>query len=243
MLVLTLFLMRKRIYFIRVVLAAVLGAITSTVMLIVGLRFGMIYIAILFVVGMLMMKLVMKQKKMNDLMQGVVYYFTLVFAFSKLHHGCEWLIGSRVSGIMLVLVVMGIMGVVLLYMAYQNHRNRQKAIYCVMLTEQGKSIEMKALLDTGNALTEPFTGKPVSVVEADVWRRAMAESKMEKFKIIPFHSIGKEHGTLEGMEIEELIIWQDDRKIVQKKAIIAFYEGKLSNDRKYQMILHQSLVM
>lgn len=242
MLVLTLFLMRKRIYFIRVLIAAVFGAVMSTVMLVVGMRFGISYIAILFAVGMVMMKLAMRQKKRNELVQGVVYYFTLVFAFSKLHQVSEWLVGSRVSGLLLVILEISIMGVVLLYMTYQSYRNRQKSIYFVKLTEQGKSLEVKALLDTGNALTEPISGKPVSVIEADLWRKIMAESKMEKFKIIPFHSIGKEHGILEGMEIDEMIICQDERRIVQKKAIIAFYEGKLSNDRHYQMILHQSLM-
>ena len=61
--------------------------------------------------------------------------------------------------------------------------------------------------------------------------------------MIPFYSIGQEHGILKGMEIDQLVIKQDDRQIVQKNAIIAFYEGKLSNDRSYQMILHQSLLI
>ena len=185
----------------------------------------------------------MKQKEWNELVQGVVYYFTLVFAFSKLHQVSEWLMGGRVNGILLVMLVIGIMSVVLLYMTYQNRKNRQKLIYCVELIQRGKKVELKALLDTGNALREPFSGKPVSIVESDVWNSIMEEPTLEKFKIIPFHSIGQEHGILKGMEIDELIIRQDDRKIVQKNMIIAFYEGKLSNDRSYQMILHQSLLI
>lgn len=243
MLVLTLFLMHKRIYFGRVVIAAMFGAITSIFMLIAGLRFGVSYIVILFVIGVTMMWLSMKQAKWNELMQGVVYYFTLVFAFAKLHQVSEWLMGRHVNGIVLVMLVIGIMSVVLLYLTYQNRRNRQKPIYCVELVERGKCIELNALLDTGNALREPFSRKPVSIVERDVWNSIMEETAPEKFKVIPFYSIGQEHGILKGMEIDELIIRQDDRKIVQKNAIIAFYEGNLSSNRSYQMILHQSLLI
>lgn len=243
MLVLTLFLMNKRIYFGRVVIAAMLGAFTSIFILIAGIRFGFSYIVILFVTGMAMMRLSMKLNRANELIQGMVYYFTLVFAFAKLHQVSEWLMGERVNGIVLVMVVIGIMSVVLLYMTYQKRKDRQKPIYCVELSERGKCVALKALLDTGNTLREPFSGKPVSIIESNVWNSIMEEVAPERFKVIPFHSIGQEHGILKGMEVDELVIRQDDRKIVQKNAIIAFYEGNLSSDRSYQMILHQSLLI
>ena len=83
MLVLTLLLMHKRICFMRVAIAAMLGAFMSTFVLVSGIRFGLLYILILFITGMIMMKLSMKQKEWNELMQGMVYYFTLMFAFAR----------------------------------------------------------------------------------------------------------------------------------------------------------------
>lgn len=243
MLILTLFLMRKRICFGRILIASMLGALTSTLMLIEGVQFGIAYIVILFGVGMIMMRIAMKQKTWHEVMLGMMYYFTLVFAFSKLHQVSEWMVGNRVSGIVLVFLVIGIMSVALLYMIYQNRKGRQRPIYCVVVIAQGKSVEVKGLLDTGNALTEPFTGKPVSIIEIEAWRNVMPEPEPERFKVIPFHSIGQEHGILKGMEIDELIIWAGDRKIVQRQAIIALYEGSLSSDKSYQMILHQGLLI
>ncbi|MFR5953720.1 MAG: sigma-E processing peptidase SpoIIGA [Coprococcus sp.] len=57
--------------------------------------------------------------------------------------------------------------------------------------------------------------------------------------MIPYHSIGKEHGILQGTEVDELIIWREDEPYVQKKAVIALYEGKLrewklSDDTAYR---------
>lgn len=242
MLILTLFLMRKRVCFGRILIASMLGALTSTQMLIAGMQFGIVYIVILFGVGMVMLRIAMKQKTWNEVMLGMMYYFTLVFAFSKLHQVSEWMVGNRVNGIVLVFLVIGIMSVALLYMIYQNRKGRQRPIYCVVVIAQGKSVEVKALLDTGNALAEPFTGKPVSIIESEVWRNVMPEPEPERFKVIPFRSIGQEHGILKGMEIDELIIWTSDRKIVQKQAIVALYEGCLSKDKSFQMILHQDLL-
>lgn len=242
MLILTLFLMRKRVCFGRILIASMLGALTSTQMLIAGMQFGIVYIVILFGVGMVMLRIAMKQKTWNEVMLGMMYYFTLVFAFSKLHQVSEWMVGNRVNGIVLVFLVIGIMSVALLYMIYQKRKGRQRPIYCVVVVAQGKSVEVKALLDTGNALAEPFTGKPVSIIESEVWRNMMPEPEPERFKVIPFHSIGQEHGILKGMEIDELIIWTSDRKIVQKQAIVALYEGSLSKDKSFQMILHQDLL-
>lgn len=242
MLILTLFLMRKKISIRRVLMAAVLGAVTSTLMLVVGLHFGLLYILILLGMGSAMMSIAMKQKSRNDILLGIVYYFTLVFVFSKLLKGGEWITKNQLNGMVVAIIVIGVMSIALLYIIYQNRKNRQNTIYQVSIVEQGKRIDVKALFDTGNALREPFSGKPVSIIESEVWRAVINEPKPEHYKIIPFHSIGQEHGVLNGMEIDELIIWADDRKIVQKQAIIALYEGSLSKDKSFQMILHQGLM-
>lgn len=243
MLVLTLFLMRKRICVGRVLLAAGFGAAASTFMLVAGLQFGMIYMVTLLVAGIVMMRIAIRQRTWHEVMLGMVYYFTLVFTFSKLHQAGEWIAGRRVNGIVLVFLVIGMMCVALLYLIYQNRISRKKLLYCVTVEEQGHSVEIKALLDTGNTLTEPFSGKPVSVIESEVWRKVMEEPQPQQLKVIPFHSIGQEHGILRGLEIDKLIIWTGDRKIVQRHAMIALYEGKLSSDRSYQMILNQGLLI
>lgn len=242
MLVLTLILMRKRIRIRKVVIAAALGAVTSTLMLVLGLHFGLIYILILLGMGSIMMGIAMENKNKNDIFLGIVYYFTLVFVFSKLLKGGEWITKNRLNGIVVAICVIGVMSIALLYVLYQNRKNRQNTIYQVSIVEQGKRIDVKALFDTGNALREPFSGKPVSIIESEVWHAVIEEPKPEHYKVIPFHSIGQEHGVLTGMEIDELIIWAGDRKIVQKQAIVALYEGSLSKDKSFQMILHQGLL-
>ena len=115
MLILTLFLMRKKISIRRVLMAAVLGAVTSTLMLVVGLHFGLLYILILLGMGSAMMSIAMKQKSRNDILLGIVYYFTLVFVFSKLLKGGEWITKNQLNGMVVAIIVIGVMSIALLY--------------------------------------------------------------------------------------------------------------------------------
>ncbi len=112
----------------------------------------------------------------------------------------------------------------------------------VTITENGEHIELKALFDTGNSLTEPMSQKPVSIIEENETIKLWLAAQPERYRVIPFRSIGKEHGILEGTMVDELIIWKKDRQIVHKDVIVALYKGKLSKDGSYQMILNQGLL-
>ena len=64
----------------------------------------------------------------------------------------------------------------------------------------------------------------------------------QKYKIIPYQSVGKEHGVLEGIVVDELVIQKEKEQVVKKGAVIALYKGKLSKDGEFQMILNHSLM-
>ena len=52
---------------------------------------------------------------------------------------------------------------------------------------------MRALLDTGNVLTDPVTGEPVCILDPDS-ARGMFESaeQMQGFRYIPYRCVGGE---------------------------------------------------
>lgn len=242
MITLTLFLMGKQIRIRRIMISAFLGASASTMILVCGLHFGWLYVLLLFAVGMAMMYLAMEQKSGNDLFLGLIYDTTLTFVFSELMKGGALLTGNRGGARAAAGMILAGMSAVLCYVRYRSRKSRQNTIYQVSITQQGRRMDVKALFDTGNALTEPISGKPVSIVESSAWQTVMEEPKPQHVKVIPFHSIGGEHGLLKGMEVEEIAIWTGEKKIVLKQAVIALYEGSLSEDRSFQMILHQGLL-
>lgn len=107
--------------------------------------------------------------------------------------------------------------------------------------EAGNEIALKALIDTGNSLRELISGKPVSVIDREVFDCLSGVKLQEKLKMIPYHSIGKRNGMLEGYEIPEMIIESEEGSIRWQKVIVGISEEKVSANGNYQMILHPDL--
>ncbi|HBA69152.1 MAG TPA: hypothetical protein DCZ40_07325 [Lachnospiraceae bacterium] len=120
-------------------------------------------------------------------------------------------------------------------------KKRQEDIYKVRLRGSRNEIELDALMDTGNSLREPVSGRPVSVVEEEYFLRLLEIKAPERLKVIPYHSIGKSNGIMEGYEVPEIIIKGKEENLRWQKAIIAVSRNKVSADGKYQMILHPDL--
>ena len=47
---------------------------------------------------------------------------------------------------------------------------------------------------------------------------------------------------MKGIEVDELVIWEGKEPHIQKDAMVALYEGKLTTNGSYQMILHASML-
>lgn len=65
-------------------------------------------------------------------------------------------------------------------------------------------MRVTALIDSGNSLTEPISGKPVSIIDRGVFCELWEQNA--PFRAIPYRSIGKKHGILQGYLLPELKI-------------------------------------
>jgi sigma-E processing peptidase SpoIIGA len=121
------------------------------------------------------------------------------------------------------------------------HQRGQAGLVTVHLCSGEKQETVKALIDTGNQLSEPCTGRPVSILDASC-AGTLLEKDWEKqrgFFLIPYHSIGQERGLLQGVTIDRMMI-EDGRRPVTEvdHPLVAIYQGYVSAQRSYQMILH-----
>ncbi|MBO5094798.1 MAG: sigma-E processing peptidase SpoIIGA [Lachnospiraceae bacterium] len=121
-------------------------------------------------------------------------------------------------------------------------RSREDHFVPVRLVWQGRELTVRALVDTGNSLREPISGKPVSIVEKRIAEQLFGGVYPTVFRAVPFRSIGKGHGILEGYEITELTVTGENEKIKIKKPVVGLFDGRLSTDAAYQMILHPELL-
>lgn len=110
----------------------------------------------------------------------------------------------------------------------------------VILRMEGRQIDCRGLMDSGNSLREPITGRPVVIVEKELLsRHGIGEPK--KYFAIPYHAIGTQNGILKGVLADELEIPEQRGEKRWQKVMLGIYEGKISRQDEYQVILHPKL--
>ncbi len=72
-----------------------------------------------------------------------------------------------------------------------------------VLRRNGRELAVAALIDSGNSLFEPISGKPVCVVGRAAFD-GLWEGFQEGFRAVPYHSIGKRRGILPAYLLPEL---------------------------------------
>lgn len=103
-----------------------------------------------------------------------------------------------------ILVVMGTGGILFLFLRHFSvGRSRENGICRATLVCGGNRLTVNALIDSGNSLIEPVSGKPVSVLDQRVFQE-LWHDQSPGFRAIPYHSIGRKHGILQGYLLPEL---------------------------------------
>lgn len=100
--------------------------------------------------------------------------------------------------------ILGMGGILFLFLGRFFRGTKPENCICrATLVCQETVMTVSALIDSGNSLVEPISGKPVSVVEEKVFR-SLCGSGGEGYRAIPYHSIGKRRGIMEGYLLPEL---------------------------------------
>lgn len=166
------------------------------------------------------------------LLGGVMLFLLKRFSFLNRHSGKIW-------------CVLGVAYIIYSTLDYvgKKHRSRKANPFCKVFIPCGdKEVVITALIDTGNGLKEPVTGKPVSILEEKIWEQLKPLMREEKLKVIPYHSVGNSHGMMEGYELPGLIVEQEAQKVCYEKVIVGVCQGQISSGKRYQMILHPELL-
>lgn len=243
LLILTMLLLKEKILLWRIVSSSLIGGIGAVLILLSGMGFGIAYILIVLLLDVVMLLVSMKgvwkrEAAFQRIAIGVIYLHSMAFAYGKLVECADRLGAGGTAQIVVAAVITGIVFFILVYRA----RAKRRCIYKVTLTENGEHIELKALFDTGNLLTDPISGKPVSVIEDTEIIRQWITKYPQKYKAIPYRSVGKEHGVLEGIVVDELVIQKEEEQVVKRETIVALYKGRLSGEGAFQMILNHNLI-
>ena len=137
----------------------------------------------------------------------------------------------------------GFLGYRLLYLLLGKlQRQKEADVREIRIPIGNRDIHMKALLDTGNHLSEPISGAPVCIISETAAEAFQNCFVPERYHAIPYRSIGRKKGILDAYELPELVIEDTYREIICKRVIIAICNTGISKDSVYQMILHPGLI-
>ena len=160
--------------------------------------------------------------------------------------------------------IAGILGMgtaAFLLFSWAQERQRGKECVCrVSLVNGLEKVSVSALIDSGNSLVEPISGKPVSIIEKDVFA-SLWKKEPDYYRAVPFHSIGKKRGMLKGFLLPEIHIERDGLVKVCHDVYVAVSEEQIAgvgdvraagrdcailrsrqSNAKVRMILHPALL-
>lgn len=235
----------------RCILGAMAGAVLSAVAFVIPyralwLRFITSYLVICYIMCIITFNLRGFRKNIKALIYVYIVTFIMGGAMNALYYNTK--IGSFIFDIKFTRFISIVLATYLiadlLVKVINRDKEIKKNIVNLKIFVQDKEVMLSALVDTGNSLKAPISGRIVHIVEMDVIKDIIDEEyiKNGKYKVIPFNSVGRSHGLLPAVEVESIEITDGkDISVKMEKQIIAIYDKNLSTNGEYRGLLHESI--
>lgn len=223
----------------RILAGAAVGALsTCLIMVIPGMNAFFKFILFHMVSNVLMIKTGLKIGWNKTFLRAYVLLYISAFIIGGImEHLHQYL---RVGSLFFALAAAGYylsLGVwnLITYLAERNVRRLR-----VRLLRDGKEYEAGALVDTGNRLRDPVTGKPVSIISAKTAVKLGISIPQEKFWYISYQSVGKADGVIPAVMLDSMWISRKPPVVVEKP-VVAICEEDITND-DYEMLMNPDLL-
>ncbi|MGN1327026.1 MAG: sigma-E processing peptidase SpoIIGA [Clostridia bacterium] len=168
-----------------------------------------------------------------------------------------------------VTLIAGVVAFIVTQIAFRINKNKlnsKNTFFDIEIFFEEKTLKVRALLDSGNMLTEPISKLPVIIVEKEELKKIISkdflnyienfmggdaekqydedniQKYLSKVRMVPFMSIGKENGMLIGIRIDKTKIETEDINIERKNVIVGIYDKKLTKDNKYNALIGLNLL-
>ncbi len=114
----------------------------------------------------------------------------------------------------------------------------EDAFLCeVFLQCGGCQKKMKGLFDSGNCLREPISESMVHIINEETARQLNLR-RPERLRMVPYHSVGKSGGMLEGYFADRMIVKNGKREKEYLRPCLGIYRGTLTECGDYEIILN-----
>ncbi len=229
--------MRLKTSQIRILLSSLLGAVGCCIMLLpmgINGKFKIFTTVIFF--GSLMTIIAFRVRGIRQYISLFLMITSSGFLLGGAARWCMNFMGHKFSLPISILVIAAVCRI--LIWGLQQYRKQHSPFMPVTLRIRNADggldkITVVALVDTGNRLAEPLTGKPVCIISEGI----VSILQSQEYRIT-YHALGNDDGHMKAHRIEEMIIHTKEGDVSAKDVMLALYPGKISKKDAYHMILH-----
>ncbi|MFI3201655.1 MAG: sigma-E processing peptidase SpoIIGA [Eubacteriales bacterium] len=229
-----------------IVRAALFGAITTSALMLIGNLNGYMKLIILYLILIPIMNgIAFSSKRIEEMVINsgctIIMMILLTGVLNVCYTHVPFLEKFQLPLAIMILLAYGIYrGISYTILVYE--RKKECVTFLVSLRNGEKNLEVVGLMDTGNSLIDPISKKPVCMIDGNLIEGREVNGVIKGFCVIPFHSVGKKHGVLEGFEVDEVTILYNGVSVVHKDVLVAVAPNDITSNGAYQMILHPQLL-
>lgn len=124
----------------------------------------------------------------------------------------------------------------------KRNRSKRQFRYPVYIEQNGKTVQLIALCDTGNSLRDPIYGREVNLVSKKSVETLLDGQSELGVHLIPYRSVGQSEGLIPTVFFDRLTIVAGKNKTIITKPLFALYSGTFGDKGDYQVILHPGML-
>ncbi len=264
-------LLNRRIKKTRIIIASLMGALYVFTLFfdISNLSLNLLKL----VMGISLLAISFGLKSFKKLLKESLVFFMITFVYAGCALGFIYFMKPKiiyiVNGIIIggeyifeIVLISAVISYLLIKASIKLIKIKQKfskkQMLCDLKIKNGNyNINVKALIDTGNLLTDPISKSPVIIVEKEKARNLFSKSYFKKLesiiggdeqetlndfcdaniKMIPYMSVGEKNGMMLAYKIEKIKFEYQYELYEIEDVLIGFYDNALTNNGKYSALV------
>lgn len=145
---------------------------------------------------------------------------------------------------LIYLILISVVVIIVIARVYRNYK-KNSDIYKVTVIVDNHKIMLHGIVDTGNQLTDKYTGKPVNVMDKSYFENVLYQINdygRLKYHFIPYRTIGNNEGIIEVITSDYMYISGKDETKAYKGALIGLSDRKVSQNGEYQALINGRMI-
>lgn len=145
---------------------------------------------------------------------------------------------------LIYLILISVVVIIVIARVYRTYK-KNSDIYKVTVIVDNHKIMLHGIVDTGNQLTDKYTGKPVNVMDKSYFENVLYQIKdygRLKYHFIPYRTIGNNEGIIEVITSDYMYISGKDETKAYKGALIGLSDRKVSQNGEYQALINERMI-